>query len=136
MASSFVLDTHALLWYLEGNRRIGSRARTTIAAPENRLIVPIIVLAEAGIVIEQGRSKVPTIGHLLDSLGKDPRFVIYPLTLEVFRRSLSAEVGGIPELHDRLIAATALFLRDQGQDVALITRDETLTEANLVRIIW
>lgn len=136
MASSFVLDTHALLWYLEGNRRLGSRARRVIEAPESRLIVPIIVLAEASIIIEQRRTKIPSVAHLLDSLGKDSRFEVYPLSLDVFRRTLSTEAQQIPELHDRLIAATALHLHDLGHDVRLITRDQSLSEAKLLPVVW
>ena len=136
MANSFVLDTHALLWYLEGNRRLGNRARRTIEAPESRLIVPIIVLAEASVIIEQRRTKIPSVSHLLDSLGKDSRFEVYDLSLDVFRRSLSTEAQRIPELHDRLIAATALYLRDLGQDVRLITRDQSLSEAKLLPVVW
>ena len=93
MASSFVLDTHALLWYLEGNRRLGRQARNVIASPDSHLIVPIIALAEASVIIDQHRTKVPSISHLLDSLANDSRFEIFPLTLDIFKRSLSSDIG-------------------------------------------
>lgn len=136
MASSFVLDTHALLWYLEGNRRLGRQARKIIAAPNSHLIVPVIALAEASVIIAQHRTKVPSISHLLESLAGDPRFEIYPLTLEIFKRSLSPDVGRVTELHDRLIAATGLFLHDLGYDVGLVTTDQRLTDARILPIIW
>lgn len=136
MASSFVLDTHTLLWYLEGNKRLSQRARKIIASPESHLIIPIIALAEAGVIIEQHRTKIPSVSHLLNSLGTDSRFEVYPLTLDVFRRSMSSDASQIPELHDRLIVATALFLHDNGIKVGLITRDESITDADLVRIVW
>lgn len=136
MESSFVLDTHALLWYLEGNQRLGRQARKFIASPDSNLIVPIIALAESSIIIEHQRTKIPTVNHLLSSLAKDPRFTVFPLTLEIFQRSRAADVGRISELHDRLIVATALFISDGGQDVGLITRDQNLTEFSPVRIIW
>lgn len=136
MASSFVLDTHALLWYLEGNRRLGRQARKVIASPDSHLIVPIIALAEASVIIDQHRTKVPSISHLLDSLANDSRFEIFPLTLDIFKRSLSSDIGRVPELHDRLIAATGLLLHDLGYDVGLITTDISLTEANLLPIVW
>jgi len=136
MASSFVVDTHALLWFLEGNRQLGSRARSTLAALESHLVVPIIVLAEAGVILEHGRTKVPSTTHLIETLARDRRFEIFPLTLDIFKRSLSPEAARVPELHDRLIAATALHLQDLGLDVALVTRDESLTNANLVPVVW
>mgnify|MGYP003383644385 CR=1 FL=1 len=134
--SSFVLDTHSLLWYLEGNRRLGSRARAKISAIESHLVVPVIVLAEAGIIIDHGRTKIPSVARLIDSLAKDSRFEIYPLTLDIFKLSLSSEASRVTELHDRLIAATVLYIHDSGLDVSLITQDENLTNARLVPVVW
>lgn len=136
MASSYVLDTHALLWYLEGNRKLGKRAHAAIASPENHLILPIIVLAEAGIIIDQHRTKIPSIPKLLDVLDTDPRFEVIPLTLKIFRRSLYPDVVQVSELHDRLIVATALYLIDMGVEVKLLTRDENMTESGLLPILW
>lgn len=136
MATSFVTDTHALLWYLEGNRQLGSRARSALSALESHLIVPIIVLAEADVIIAHGRTKIPSIAYLIEKLSHDSRFEIYPLTLDIFRRSLSLGATRVPELHDRLIAATSLYLQDLGLDVALITRDESLIKTQLVPVVW
>ena len=47
MADKYVLDTHALIWYLEGNPKLSSRAKGIIDDPDNSLILPIIALAEA-----------------------------------------------------------------------------------------
>lgn len=74
--------------------------------------------------------------HLLNSLAGDLRFEVYSLTLEVFKRSLAADMARVPELHDRLIAATALSLHELGRDVKLITRDQSLTEAKLLPVVW
>ncbi len=43
----YVLDTHALIWFLEGNFRLGENARKIISDPNSQLILPAIVLAEA-----------------------------------------------------------------------------------------
>lgn len=136
MASSFVVDTHALLWYLEGNRQLGSRARSALSAPDSHLVVPIIVLAEADVIIAHGRTRIPSIAYLIGKLVQDPRFEIFPLTLDIFRRSLSPEAARVPELHDRLIAATSLHLLDLGFDIAVITRDESIANAQLVPVVW
>lgn len=136
MATSFVVDTHALLWFLEGNRQLGSRARSTLSALESHLVLPVIVLAEADVILGHGRTKVPSITHLIETLAKDRRFEFFPLTIDIFKRTLSPEAARVPELHDRLIAATALHLQDLGMDVALITRDDSLTKADIVPIVW
>jgi PIN domain nuclease of toxin-antitoxin system len=47
MAHKHVLDTHALVWHLEGNPRLGPQAKKAIDDPLSNLILPIIALAEA-----------------------------------------------------------------------------------------
>jgi PIN domain nuclease of toxin-antitoxin system len=136
MANRYALDTHALLWYLEGNRKLGSRARTAIASTESYLIIPIIVLSEAGVIINQHRTRIPTVSQLVNSLHDDPRYEVFLLTLDIFKRSLLADAARVPELHDRLIAATVLHLQDTEIDVKLITRGESLTDCRLFPIVW
>ena len=47
MANRYILDTHALVWYLEGNSRLGRKAKATMAAAESEMVLPLIALAEA-----------------------------------------------------------------------------------------
>jgi PIN domain nuclease of toxin-antitoxin system len=42
-----VVDTHALIWFLEGNPRLGAAAKTVLMDPDSELILPAIALAEA-----------------------------------------------------------------------------------------
>jgi PIN domain nuclease of toxin-antitoxin system len=41
MANEFVLDTHALVWFLEGNARLGNDARAAMQDPATVLFLPI-----------------------------------------------------------------------------------------------
>jgi PIN domain nuclease of toxin-antitoxin system len=45
MAHRYVLDTHALVWHLEGNPRPGPEAKKVIDDPLSSLVLPIIALA-------------------------------------------------------------------------------------------
>jgi PIN domain nuclease of toxin-antitoxin system len=47
MAHKYVLDSHALVWHLEGNPRLGPQAKKVIDDPASNLVLPIIALAEA-----------------------------------------------------------------------------------------
>lgn len=47
MSDGHVLDTHALIWHLEGNPKLSNRAKTIIDDPNNQLILPVIALAKA-----------------------------------------------------------------------------------------
>jgi len=36
----YVIDTHALIWFLEGNPRLGANAKTILSHPDSRLVIP------------------------------------------------------------------------------------------------
>ena len=134
MAHKFVLDTHALVWHLEGNPRLGQSARRVIEDPLSGLVLPIVSLAEAAYIVEHGRTAIPSVSDLLRSISADFRISIQPMTWEVFKESLRE--GMPPEMHDRLILASALQLQSLGDTVSLLTKDASIVEAGLVTILW
>lgn len=134
MATRYVVDTHALVWFLEGNPRLGTNAKGVLEDSNAELIVPLIVLAEACWMIEHGKSSISTIADLLASVDADPRVVVVPLDRVVLNRTLT--LTAIEEMHDRQIVATALLLRDQGETVAMLTKDTNIRNSALVSTIW
>ena len=132
--NSWVLDAHALIWHVEGNPRLGSQARAALQDPGSRLFIPAIALAEACYVVDRGRVKISSSADRLRAIDADPRTVIVPLDRTVIMRGLP--LTAVTELHDRQIVATALLLIDQGQTVALLTRDANITASGLVPVIW
>ncbi len=136
MAHKYILDTHALVWYLEGNKRLSKQARAIIEAPDSDMILPLIALSEAALIIEKGRSSISNINFLLNRITHDPRIEIYPMTWEVFEHSLTPKALRIPELHDRLIVSTGLYLQDLGHTVSIVTKDQVITKVAVVPVIW
>lgn len=134
MARKYVLDTHTLIWYLESNPRLGARAKTLIDDPASDLVLPIIALAEAVFIVERGKTSIPNSRTLLERVDADARIAIYPPDRAVLDKTL--ELDGIPEMHDRQIAATALLLADQGHTSLLITKDTDLTASPAVETVW
>lgn len=134
MPPIWILDTHALIWYLEGNPCLGEGARAVIDSPQSRLVLPIIALAEAAYIVEKGRTSIPGVEDLLNSVLSDPRVELYPLDWDVLQQSLT--LTSIPEMHDRQIVATALVLAARGYNVALLTQDSTMIKSGVVAIIW
>ena len=130
--TSVVVDTHALIWFLEGNSRLSKVARHAIEEAEHLLIVPVIALAEAMWVVEQGRTGIPNVAQLLLDIAADPRVSIAPLTSDI--AVLAHSFSGIPEMHDRLVVATALA-HDQGP-CRLITKDQSIKDSGLVEVVW
>jgi len=134
MATKHVVDAHALIWYLEGNPRLGANAKTVLDNPASELVMPIIALAEACWVVEHGKSSIATQQDLLAAVDADPRFIITPLDRSILNKSLTTVI--IPEMHDRQITATALCLAEQGESAAVLTKDPDIRASGLVPIIW
>ena len=105
-----------------------------IANPASVLYLPTIALAEACWVVEHGKSKIPSVATLLGDLDADPRMISVPLDRAILELSLT--LAAISEMHDRQIAATALFLGKRGATVPLITRDPDIAASGLVAVVW
>jgi PIN domain nuclease of toxin-antitoxin system len=129
----YVVDTHALLWFLRNDARLGIKADLILQDPSSDLILPAIVLAETAWLIERKRVAFKW-NDFLNVLDGDGRFSIYPLDRAVIERSYSLYQVG--EMHDRQIVATALVLQDMGESIAILTKDQNITESGLVPIIW
>jgi PIN domain nuclease of toxin-antitoxin system len=134
MATKYVLDTHALIWHLEGNRLLGTKAKSVIDAPASELVLPIIAFAEAVFVVEKGRTAIPTVADLVADVQADSRIEIFPLTEAILTESLS--LAAIPEIHDRLIAATGVHLQSQGENVEILTKDNEIIVASVLTVTW
>lgn len=75
----YVIDTHALIWFLEGNPRLGSNAKTILSNPESQLIIPATALAEAVWIVERGRTSISSATALLSAVNADSRVMVHPL---------------------------------------------------------
>ena len=65
---------------------------------------------------------------------QDKRVSIYPLDSDVIEKSVN--LTSINEMHDRQIVSTALVVEGPGNQVALLSCDQNICAANLVRILW
>jgi len=136
MAHKYILDTHALIWFVEGNSRLSESAKAVLSAANSQMVLPLIALAESALIIERKRTTIPNVSRFLTSVYADSRIEIYPLTLDVFERSLTPEGLRIPELHDRFIVSTGLHLQDLGDTVEIITKDQAISDADVLSVIW
>ena len=129
-----IVDTHGLIWYIEGNPKLGKTAKIILDGDDSILILPIIALAEAIDIVQKKRTSIPDVATLLDRVFSDSRIEIEPLTVEILQESL--HTAAVPEMHDRLITATAVWFEKQGFAVAFLTKDPAIIDSELVKIIW
>ncbi len=102
-----LLDTHALIWAMNGDRRLGAAARSAIALRENEVFVSAASIWEASIKFHLGRFPDATL--LLDNPGKillTMGFVSIPISIEHAR--LAGSIGSTHrDPFDRMLAAQA-----------------------------
>lgn len=129
----FVIDTHAFLWFLAGNSRLSQPARGALADPNSSLVIPAIALAEA-LWIASSRDVGVTSSQILSAVDKDERVVVQSLTRELVE--VAQGLTAIGEMHDRMIAATALTCGDGKEVVPVVTKDDDIANSGLVSTVW
>lgn len=127
----FVADTHSLVWYFTGSAKLGQKALQAFrdaSLGKGIIVVPTVVLAEIMDISEKKRMKVDY-EELLERIENSGNFEIYPLDVDVLR--MARGITSIPELHDRVIVATAKLL-----DAKLLTKDQNVQKSGVVEAIW
>ena len=134
MATKYIVDTHALIWHLEGNSLLGTSAKAVTTNPNSELILPAIALAEAMFIVEKGRCSLTSVDDVLDDVRADSRINTFPLTSGILEESVS--LTAIPEIHDRLIVATGVYLQNLGETVEILTKDNEIILAGVLNVTW
>jgi PIN domain nuclease of toxin-antitoxin system len=129
-----VADTHAGLWYLFRDPRLSTPARnlmTATLAAGDQIAVSSITLAEIVYLIEKGRIPLAAFDRVLAALDRPtPLLVEVPLDRHIVQMMRTLDRAAVPELPDRVVAATALYLA-----VPVISRDHKI-QASTVTCIW
>ena len=129
-----VADTHAALWHLFDDSRLSFRARNFIeqaAANHQRILLSAISLAEILYLVEKNRLPVAAYNDLKVALA-DPGHVLKeaPFTTEIVDAMRRIPREGVPDMPDRIIAATAVYLK-----VPVLSRDGRI-QASDVQTVW
>lgn len=114
-----LLDTHALLWWLDDARQLGPRARRVIGDTRNEVYVSAVSGWEIAIKRERGKLDAPEdLGSLIEDEG------FSPLPVTFFH---GEQAGALPRHHadpfDRMLIAQA---RTEG--LAIVTEDARMPQ--------
>ena len=127
----FVVDTHALWWYLRSPERLSIAAAAVFCLAETGnaiIVVPAIVVAEFYFLSAKlGQPLVPA--DLLDTLSS-----VSGIELSDLGRAQLENLDRFPEIsemHDKLIAAESIVL-----DAPVVSRDEKIVESGRVASVW
>ena len=131
---SLVADTHAAVWYLLQSPRLSSLARERMAATirgGDPIFVPSICLVEIIYLVEKGRIPGADWAQLQSALDSaDAAYRVVPLDDAVARAVNDVPRATVPDMPDRIIAATALHL-----GIPLVSRDGRIRMTN-IEVIW
>jgi PIN domain nuclease of toxin-antitoxin system len=121
-----LLDTHALLWWVDNPALIAEEARLAIANARNEVFVSPISYLEIAIKDAIGKLKVPA---AIFACIEDSRFCELPLSIEH-----AAAVRDLPPLHkdpfDRTLIAQATIER-----LTLVSRDPHVARYGVDHIV-
>lgn len=129
-----VADTHAALWLLTNDPRLSAVAKATflaIAGRGNQVGLSAITFAEMVYLVEKHRIGATQFSDLAQRAETVGAFLtVVPLDLAVSRSMTRVNASEVPDLPDRIIAATAIML-----GVPLISRDSKI-RASAIQTIW
>jgi PIN domain nuclease of toxin-antitoxin system len=132
--TAVVADTHTSLWYLEKNPKLSLAARSALnaaTATSQPIFIPSISLVELTYLIEKGRLPAGSRALLIMVLAMpNSPLELASLDLKVAAALELIDRAKVPDMPDRIIAATALAL-----GLPLISRDRKI-QLSQVATIW
>ncbi|MCU1287812.1 MAG: PilT protein domain protein [Acidobacteria bacterium] len=132
--ADIVIDTHVAIWYFADASQLSTPAETAIDNAEANAIIFVssVTIIELIYLIEKG--KIPQ--DVLDLLRNALDDVTTAFRLIEISREIADEVGNVlrstvPDMPDRIIAATALHL-----NLPLITKDSKIQSLQNINTVW
>ena len=124
-----LLDTHALLWFMDGDKNLPTSARETIQNTDNKIYVSIASVWEIAIKLSIGKLTLKkSIENFLTILDENG-FIL----LEVNTKHIK-KVAELPFIHrdpfDRMLVSQAMV-----ENMSIMTIDSNITKYG-VHIIW
>lgn len=131
---SVIADTHAVVWYLAQSARLSTHAKAAMSNAMGAgfpVFVSAVTLVELFYLVEKGKLKAEFLDVIFQTLKRaDSGFRAAPFTLEMAERLNQIPRSAIPDMPDRMIAATSLQL-----GLPLVTADHRIREAK-IETIW
>lgn len=126
----YVADTVALGWHLERRRKLGMLARRVLQEADqgrHTIVISGATLTEVLYLSERRRISVD-LAILKNLLAQSHSYSVAPVNFEVI--DATATIDDSPELHDRVIAGAAAWLK-----IPILTNDPDMTASRQVQPI-
>lgn len=131
--SAVVADTHTVVWMLFAPQNLSSNALAALQGAVQAgepIYVAAISLVEITYLVEKGRLSQSVLLRMINEFSQsNSGLVMVPLDFAVAQTVQQISRTDVPEMPDRIIAATAHYL-----GLPLVTRDHKIRSASLTTI--
>ncbi len=133
--ADIVIDTQIAVWYFENSARLSKLAESRLeeaVRDGDTIFISAITIVEIIYLVEKGRLSEPMLERLLEELQMvNSSFRTQSLTTDIARSLADIPRATVPDMPDRIIAATALHL-----SLPLITSDSNIQKLTNVATVW
>jgi PIN domain nuclease of toxin-antitoxin system len=134
MSIRVVADTHTILWYLFDDPRLSMLASSLLEATEqadDEIAISSVSLVEIVYLVEKGRVPPTSVERVIAALDQpNPGIVEVPLSREIVRSMQRIDRSQVPDMPDRIVAASALYL-----NVPAVSKDRKI-RSSVVVSVW
>lgn len=127
---TYLLDTVSIIRHFAGIPKIGAMAKqilSEIESGKSEGVISVISLMEIMYLAEKKRIQI-SLPNAIKKIESSSNYHIIDLTSEIL---ITASRIRFPELHDRLIIATARYL-----DIPIISSDTSFKQIDKLTVIW
>lgn len=133
--AGLAIDTHTAIWYFANSPEISASATAAIdnaAANGEMIILSAISIVEIIYLIDKGKLSQQNLNRLVQYLKlPNSSFQTQDLTEDIAQTLAQIPRSIVPDMPDRIIAATALHL-----NLPLVTKDHKIQALQNINTIW
>ena len=133
--SAVVADTHTIIWYLRSPEKLSTNAVNALDNALNNdesIFISAISIVEISYLVEKNRIPSSSLEQLLQIID-DPlvNLFVVPLDTPVAKAFTQIPRDIVPEMGDRIIAATSLYV-----GLPLVTKDHKIRNLSNIQTVW
>ncbi|MFT3878345.1 MAG: type II toxin-antitoxin system VapC family toxin [Gemmatales bacterium] len=132
--NNVLADTHSIIWYLSETNKLSTAARKSLEQAEQhgKILVSSITIVELIYLTERRRIDQAVLDELWNSISNSLEPIdVVPLTVRIALEMNYIPRSTVPDMPDRIIAATAF-----STGLELVTADARIRALTNLKTVW